>query len=57
MLHKPEFLKTAFDVAISQLIAHPRRPGAVMRTQGFIEAPAVVTVAPKSGDIKNTGLQ
>lgn len=54
---KPEFLKTAFDVAISQLIAHPRRPGAVMRTQGFIEAPAVVTVAPKTGDITNTGLQ
>ena len=53
----PEFLKTAFDVAISQIVAHPKRPGAVLRMQGFIEAPAVVTVAAKTGDIANTGLQ
>ncbi len=53
----PEFVKTAFDVAISQLITHPRRPGAVLRTQGFIEAPAVLTVEAKTGNLKNTGLQ
>jgi prolyl oligopeptidase len=55
--HTPQFVKTAFDVAITQLIAHPRRPGAVLRTQGFLELPAVTTVEAKSGDLKNTGLQ
>jgi len=53
----PEFVKTAFDVAISQLITHPRRPGAVLRTQGFVEAPAVTTVEAKTGNLANTGLQ
>jgi len=54
---KPEFVRTAFDVAITQLITHPRRPGALLRTQGFIEAPAVLAVAAKTGDLRNTGLQ
>jgi prolyl oligopeptidase len=53
----PEFVKTAFDVAISQMITHPRRPGAVLRTQGFIELPAVITVEAKTGNLRNTGLQ
>ncbi len=53
----PEFVKTAFDVSISQLVAHPRRPGAVLRTQGFVEAPAVIAVEAKTGNLKNTGLQ
>jgi prolyl oligopeptidase len=53
----PEFVKTAFDVAITQLIAHPRRPGAVLRTQGFTEAPAVIAVEAKTGNLRNTGLQ
>lgn len=53
----PEFVKTAFDVAIAQIVAHPRRPGAILRTQGFIEAPAVIAVEAKTGNLKNTGLQ
>ncbi len=53
----PEFVKTAFDVAISQMLTHPARAGAVIHMQGFVEAPAVVTVAAKSGDLRNTGLQ
>jgi prolyl oligopeptidase len=53
----PEFVKTAFDVAITQLVAHPRRPGAVLRTQGFTEAPAIIAVEAKTGNLKNTGLQ
>jgi len=53
----PEFVKTAFDVSISQMLTHPARPGAVLHLQGFLEAPAVVTVEAKSGDLRNTGLQ
>ena len=53
----PEFVKTAFDVAITQLITHPRRPGAVLYLQGLIEPPAVMTVAAKTGNLANTGLQ
>ena len=53
----PEFVKTAFDVSIAQMLTHPDRPGAVLHLQGFLEAPAVITVAAKSGDLRNTGLQ
>jgi prolyl oligopeptidase len=53
----PEFVKTAFDVALAQVVTHPRRPGAVIRTQGFIEAPAVVAVEARTGNLRNTGLQ
>jgi prolyl oligopeptidase len=53
----PEFVKTAFDVAMAQIVTHPRRPGAVLRTQGFIEAPAVIAVEARTGNLKNTGLQ
>ncbi len=53
----PEFVKTAFDVAMAQVLAHPRRPGAVLRTQGFIEAPAVIAVEARTGNLRNTGLQ
>lgn len=53
----PEFVKTAFDVAITQLITHPRRPGAVLLMQGFLEPPAVIAVEAKTGNLRNTGLQ
>jgi len=53
----PEFVKTAFDVAITQMLTHPRRPGAVLYLQGFIEPPAVITVEAKTGNLRNTGLQ
>jgi prolyl oligopeptidase len=53
----PEFVKTAFDVSFSEMVAHPRRPGITLRTQGFIEAPAVISVEAKTGNIRDTGLQ
>ncbi|HEX4943357.1 MAG TPA: prolyl oligopeptidase family serine peptidase [Usitatibacteraceae bacterium] len=53
----PEFVKTAFDVSITQLLTNPRRPGAVLYLQGFLEPPAVVTVEAKTGNLHNTGLQ
>ncbi len=54
---KPEFVKTAFDVSITQLLTHPRRPGAVLYLQGFVEPPRILTVEAKSGDLRDTGLQ
>lgn len=53
----PEFVKTAFDVAFTQIITHPRRPGAVLHMQGFIEPPVVLSVEAKTGNLRNTGLQ
>ena len=54
---EPEFVKTAFDVAITQIVTHPRRPGAVLHMQGFLEPPVVLTVDAKTGNLRNTGLQ
>ncbi len=54
---RPEFVRTSFDLSIKQLIAHPRRPGAVLRMQGWTEPPTVTTVEARSGNLKNTGLQ
>jgi prolyl oligopeptidase len=53
----PEFVKTAFDMSITQMLTHPSRPGAVLHLQGFLEPPAVVTVEAKTGNLWNTGLQ
>jgi prolyl oligopeptidase len=54
---RAEFVKTPFEVGIAQLAAHPRRPGAVMRLQGWIEPPGVFEVEAKSGNLRNTQLQ
>lgn len=53
----PEFVRIPFDHAISQLVAHPRRPGALLRMQGNIEAPMIVEVDARSGDLRNTRIQ
>jgi prolyl oligopeptidase len=54
---KPEFVKTSFDSGIAQIAAHPRRPGALLRMQGWTEAPKIVEVDAKSGDLTDTKLQ
>jgi prolyl oligopeptidase len=54
---KPEFLRTPFDTAITQLVTHPGQPGALLRLQGWIEGPRIVQVDAKSGDIRDTRLQ
>jgi len=52
-----EFLRIPFDNAISEMVAHPRAPGAILRLQGWIEPPAVVQVEARGGNIKDTRLQ
>ena len=51
----PEYVRTPFDNAIAQLVAHPRTDGALLRLQGWVEPPAVMHVDAK-GNIRNTGL-
>ena len=50
---KPEYVRTPFDVAITQLVTDARVPGAVLRIQGFIDAPHVVQVDAR-GNIAET---
>jgi prolyl oligopeptidase len=52
-----EFIRIPFDNAISEMVTHPRTPGAILRLQGWIEAPAVVQVEARSGNIRDTRLQ
>ena len=56
-LRKPEFLRTPFDTAITELVTHPEQAGAVLRIQGRIDAPRIVQVDAKSGDLRDTRLQ
>jgi prolyl oligopeptidase len=51
-----QYVRTPFDTAIAQLVADPRMPGVVLRIQGWITPPAVVTVDPK-GNLFGTSLQ
>ena len=56
-LRKPEFLRTPFDNAITELVTHPEQPGAVLRLQGRIDAPRIFQVDARSGDLRDTRLQ
>jgi prolyl oligopeptidase len=50
----PEYVRTPFDNAITQLVADSRLPGAILRLQGWIDPPRVVTVEARSGNIGET---
>lgn len=52
-----EFVRIPFDTAISQLVAHPRRPGALLRLEGWIEPPTIVEVDARTGDLRRLPLQ
>jgi prolyl oligopeptidase len=52
----PEYVRIPFDNAISQLVAHPRAEGVILRLQGWIEPPAIVQIDRK-GDLRRTALQ
>ena len=53
----PEFVRIPFDYAVTQLVAHPRRPGALLRMQGNIEPPVIMEVDARSGDLRKTAIQ
>jgi prolyl oligopeptidase len=52
-----EYLRTPFDTAIAQLVASPRRAGAVLRLDGWVQAPSVMEVDARSGELRDTQLQ
>ncbi len=54
---KTEFIRTPFDNDIAQVLADPRRPGALVRMQGWIEPPRIVDVEARTGDLKPTRVQ
>jgi prolyl oligopeptidase len=56
-MKQAEYVRTPFDTAIAELVTHPNRPGAILRLEGWIDAPAVMEVDAKSGDLRNTGIQ
>lgn len=51
-----QFVKLPFDNAISELVADPRLPGAIVRLEGWIEPPSIVQVDTR-GDLHKTSLQ
>jgi prolyl oligopeptidase len=51
---RAEYVKTPFEFGIAQIAAHPRRPGALLRVQGWIEPPAILEVDARSGDLRDT---
>ncbi len=53
----PQFVKTPFEVGIAEIATHPRRPGAFIRVQGWIEPPSIVEVDAKTGNLTDTKLQ
>lgn len=54
---KLEFVRLPFDLAIRQLITDPKRPGAILRLEGWTEAPRYVSVEERTANISDTGLQ
>ncbi|HET9470940.1 MAG TPA: prolyl oligopeptidase family serine peptidase, partial [Usitatibacter sp.] len=52
-----EFLRMPFDTAIREIVSDPRRPGAYLRLEGWVQPPAVVEVDARSGDVRDTRLQ
>lgn len=53
---KLEFVRLPFDLAIRQMIAHPKRPGALLRLEGWTEAPRYVNIEERSGNLIDTKL-
>jgi prolyl oligopeptidase len=52
-----EFVRMPFDVAIAEIVADPRRAGAYLRLEGWVQPPAVVEVDARTGDVRDTRLQ
>jgi prolyl oligopeptidase len=51
-----EFLRLPYDMAISEMVADPRRNGIVLRLDGWTRPPEIAEVDARTGDVKNTGL-
>ena len=56
MSRNPQFVRIPFDNTISELVTNARADGALLRLQGWIDAPQVVQI-DKNGDAKRTPVQ
>ncbi|MEO8102064.1 MAG: prolyl oligopeptidase family serine peptidase [Betaproteobacteria bacterium] len=54
---KLEFVRLPFDLAIRQMITSPKRAGALLRLEGWTEAPRYVNIEERSGNLADTRLQ
>ena len=50
------YVRTPFDYGISELVVHPRRPGALVRIEGWNEPPVIGEVDAKSAELRDTKL-
>lgn len=48
---KLEFVRLPFDLAIRQLVTHPKRPGAILRLEGWTEPPHYVNIEERSANV------
>ncbi len=53
---KMEFIRLKFDLAVRQLITDPSLPGAMLRLEGWTEAPSYAIVEARTANIRDTGL-
>jgi prolyl oligopeptidase len=53
---KLEFVRLPFDLAIRQMITSPKRPGALLRLEGWTESPKYVQIEERSGNVVDTRL-
>ncbi len=54
---KLEFVRLPFDLAIREMTASPRRSGALLRLEGWTEAPRYTHIEERSGNLIDTRLQ
>jgi prolyl oligopeptidase len=51
-----EFLRLPYDMAISEIVADPRRNGAILRLEAWTRPPQVMEVDARTGDLRDTAL-
>ena len=54
---KLEFVRLPFDLAIREIVTHPKRPGAILRLEGWTEAPRYVNIEERTANIIPLPLQ
>ena len=54
---KLEFVRLPFDLAIRQIVTHPKRPGAILRLEGWTEAPRYVNIEERTANLLPLPLQ
>ena len=48
---KLEFVRLPFDLAIRQIVTSPKRPGAILRLEGWTEAPRYVNIEERTANL------